>query len=1159
MICTIYQRFGVLVLSIMLCASFATAQTTSTELLGTVTDPSGGVIPGASVTLLRVETNERRNVITSNSGNYSFPLIEPGEYRITVESPGFQRLEKTGIRVELQQKARVDFQLVMGSPTETVEVVAQVIQLKTEDAAVGQVIDNKRVVELPLNGRNISALAVLTAGVQFGSQRSGEDGQGGQIPGRMVAVYANGQRSVGQQVTLDGVIVTGSQNNMAAFTPSVDAVEEFKVQTSSYSAEYGQSTGAVVQIAMKGGTNQFHGTIFEFLRNDALAAKDYFLNFQLPAGTRELPRSVLRRNQFGTFLGGPVNLGKLYNGTNKTFWSFSYEGTRYTQENPSETYNYPAAFRNGDFSSLLAMPLGSDGKPIRSPVIIYDPLTGEPFRDSAGNITNIIPSSRINKSAQKFINDFQPLPMFTRTDPLDNNSQVNVATIVRSNQYFFRIDHNFSSNDKVFVRWLTDREISPQPSTNPYFLKTYRMAPTTIATQWVHIFNPTTLNEFRFGYYHSVESDTNPRSNTDFDLDTLGIGKFRMVSQGNRKMTSVETGIPHFSGLSNMPGDRDNSEPGYAYATQLEFSDNMTIVRGNHGIKTGWNLRRPMLHAGSSNDPRGVIGTSGNVGGYALSGWLMGFVSSTQTVEGLANNDGRQNRWSAYVLDDWKATRRLTINYGLRWDFFQAPYDKYGAWRNLRFDILSTGADGKQYPTQVPAPYTNGVRIVDSDNRYFMPRVGIAYRPTDQWVVRMGAGWFVSGQQMENFNIIGRTPPNGGSYSFTQITDVALRFNYLYAGQTYAMQTRKIRAGTDVLGLDNMFPSEKPAGSRVNILMMPFDNRYANSYQWSMDVQRALPFSMFFSIGYVGSSSHHLDSTITGYNQAPISTNTDVNSRRRYQAYVSMGEGNTVLPLGTIRYLDSFANSNYNALQVLLEKRYGKGLSFGFNYTYSRALGDNGGGDRNGGAGSQQDVLNRAADYGPLTFDLAHAASANFVYEMPFLNRFKGIAGAFLAGWQTNGIVTLKTGLPFTPSGGSDTNTGMSGRPDRIADGRLDTPTREKWFDPLAFSRVTCNNPARLDLCHYGNAGAYILRRPGVKTLDLSLYKNWALKFMGDQGRMQFRMETFNTLNTPQFGSPNNIGWTLATSVTPDSTRMGEIRGLALPMRIVQFGLKLYF
>lgn len=1134
-------------------AMMAVAQTTSTEILGTVMDASGAVVPNAKITLLRTATGERRVTATTSSGDYSFPLIEIGEYSVTAEAPGMTTQEKTGISVELQQRARINFQLSVGTTRETVEVVGTAVQLKTEDATVGQVIDNKRVIELPINGRNISGLAVLTPGIAFGDQRSGVDGQGGQIPGRMVAVYANGQRSVGMQVTLDGVNVTGSQDNMVAFTPSIDAVEEFKVATSSYSAEFGQSTGAVVQIAMKGGTNRFHGTLWEFLRNDKLAATDYFLNFQLPAGSPRLPPNALRRNQFGIFLGGPAVLGKLYDGRNRTFWSFNYEGTRYTKETPTQTFWYPQSFRNGDFSALLSPPIGSNGRPIRTPTIVWAPLDGTPFPG------NIIPASLINKNAQNFVNTYQPLPQFAPADPLVNNAQVNVPTIVQSNQYFWRIDHNFGSKDKVFVRWLGDRELSPQLTTNPNFPKTYNMNPSTWAGQWVHIFSGTVLNEFRAGWYHSLESDTSPRSNTSFDLDSLGIGQWRVPQQDNRKLYTWETGIPT-TGLSDIPGDRDSAEPGYADAMQYELDDNLAVTRGNHGLKMGMEYRRPQLDARSSNSPRGSFGDSSLIGGYNLSGWLQGFVSSTTTPEGQAYNEGRQNRWSAYFLDDWKVTRKLTVNYGLRWDFFQAPYDHFGAWRSLRFSLLSTGADGKQWPTFWPAPKTKDVRIVDSDNRYFQPRVGIAFRPTEKWVVRTGGGWFVSGQQLENFNIIGRNPPNGGSYTFTAITDPAYVTPYPYAGQNYNIQTYKIRAGTPVLSLDNMFPSIVPASSRVNLLSMPENNRYTNVYQWSFDIQRALPFNTFLTIGYVGSKSLNVDSTVSGYNNAAPSSNTDINSRRPYQAYISMGEGNTVLPLGTIRWLDSYESSNYNSLQTTLEKRYSNGLTFGVNYVFSKALGDNGGGDRNGGAGSQQDVRNRRADYGRIAFNRTNTATINFVYDMPFLKRFKGLAGAIIGGWQANGIVTLKSGLPFTPAGGSDLNTGDSAaRPDRLKNGSLDNPTRQLWFDPSAFQRVTCNNPSRPDLCHFGNSGAYVLTGPGINETDLSLYKNWQIRALGEQGRLQFRVETFNTFNTPQLGQPNNIGWSSSTSVAPDAVQMGEIRSLALPMRNIQFGMKLYF
>lgn len=1137
---------------LLLLAAQAFAQTTSTEILGTVTDATGAVIPNAQVTLFRPATGERRITTATPTGDYSFPLIEIGEYTVTAQAPGFRTQETKGVAVQLQQKARVNFELAVGETRETVEVSATLVQLKTDDAAVGQVIDNKRVIELPLNGRNISSLAVLTAGVQFGFQRTGVDGAGGQIPGRMVQVSANGQRAVNQQVTLDGVVVTGSQVNMVAFTPSIDAIEEFKVQTSSYSAEYGQNSGAVVQIAMKSGTNQFRGTIFEFLRHDKLAAKDYFLNFQLPADARRIDANRLRRNQFGAFVSGPVYIPGVYNGKNRTFWSFNYEGLRQRQETTRETFWYPQAFRNGDFSSLLTPPL-QNGRAIRAPIVIFDPLTGEPFRDASGAISNVIPASRINRNAQNFINSYMPLPNFTRQDPLDNNVMASVPLTVYSNQVFFRFDHNFGTNDKVFVRWIGDREKSEPFDINPFFPRTYEMNPSNWAGAWIHIFNARILNEARFGWYHSKESNYSNRSNTNFDLDALGIGRFRQISQ-NRKLTPLEAGIPHFSGL-NVPGDRDNSEPGYADANQYQFTDNLAIIHGSHGFKMGFEFRRPMLNAGSSNDPRGRIDCC--PGGYVLAGWLLGYVNGTQSAEGLAYNEARQNRWSAYFLDEWKASRKLTLNFGLRWDLFQVPYDNFGGWRTLRLDISSKGADGRTWPTYVPNPFTKGYRLTESDNRYFMPRLGFAYRATDRWVIRSGFGWFVNGQQLENFNIVTRNPPNGGSFTFNQITDAALSITYPYAGQNYTIPTRRIRPGTDILTLDNAFPgSFDPTSQRVNLILMPPDNKYTSHVQWSFDIQRALPWNTFLTVGYVGSKTSHIDNTWPNFNNAGPSTNTDINGRRPIQGFVSQGETDAVRLLGNVRYLDSYANGNYHGLQVTAEKRYSSGLTLGLAYAYSKSQGE--GGDRNSGDPAYQDPRDRRSDRGRYPFDVTHSAVINYVYEMPFLNRFKGVAGAVIGGWQTNGIVTLRTGFPFTPGGGN-LNTGSPTRPDRVADGRIDNPTRELWFDPAAFRRTDCNLPSRPDLCHFGNAGPYILNAPGARVFDLSMYKNWKIPQIGDNGRLQFRAEFFNTFNTPQFGQPNNIGFATATSVVPDAPRQGEVRSLRLPMRVVQFGMKLYW
>src|SRR6266850_2089278 len=326
-------------------ASLALAQTTSTEVLGTVSDATGAVAPGAEVTLLRVGTGERRHTVTDHSGNYSFPLIEIGEYTVTAALKGFKTQTQTGIVVELQQKARVNFELAVGASSERVEVAATGVELKTDDASLGATIEQKRVVELPVVNRNFASLLVLTPGVQYGT-RMGMNAQSTAssfFPGA-TQVSANGQRDANQRVTLDGVIASDPLVNTVYLNPSIDAIEEVKIQTGSYSAEYGMNNGANVQIALKAGTNEFHGAFFEFLRNDAADAKDYFLNFQVPAGSPLQQKNRLRRNQFGSWLAGPLRLPKIYNGKDRTFWSFNYEGTRQTLESVVQTNRFPVAF-----------------------------------------------------------------------------------------------------------------------------------------------------------------------------------------------------------------------------------------------------------------------------------------------------------------------------------------------------------------------------------------------------------------------------------------------------------------------------------------------------------------------------------------------------------------------------------------------------------------------------------------------------------------------------------------------------------------------------------------------------------------------------------------------------------------------------------------------
>ena len=1130
-------------------AAHAAAQTTSTEVLGTVSDSTGAVVPNVSVILSRVATGEKRRTVTDNVGNYSFPLIEIGEYSVTAEISGFKRQTKTGVIVELQQKARVNFELQVGAATEQVKVAAQGVELKTDDASIGSTIDQKRVVELPTLNRNFASLLVLTPGVQYGNRMGGTVQGNGAFPftGAATTVSANGQRDANQRVTLDGVVATEPLVNQVMFNPSIDAIEEVKVQTGSYSAEYGQNNGANVQIALKSGTNTFHGSFFEFLRNDVLDAKDYFLNFQVPVGTPLRSKNRLRRNQFGAWLAGPVMLPG-YKGKDRTFWSFNFEGTRETQESVQQAFWFPEEFRRGDFSALLT-PLIRNGVPVRAPTIIYDPVTGEPFRDGAGRISNIIPANRINKNAQDFINKYLPLPQFRPEDILDTNVIGTVPNILTQNQYFVRIDHNISASDRIFVRYAGQTSQYNQDSLNPNFPAIYHIRPHNVASQYLHIFNPRTLNEFRFGFNKVNHDLVSPRTNTDFDADSLGVGKFRVAVDNNRKFNPIETGIPPTGIIGGDAGARVDLNGIY------QFSDNFSTTKGRHTWKTGIEFLRYGLDRAAANVPLGSLSCC--AGSYSLAGWLMGYPSGSQTAEGLTWTAPRQNRFGAYLQDEWKVSRKLTANFGLRWDFFSLPHDVNRKWRSLRLDILTRAPDGRMLPTLVPKP-NQDFDFYEANYKYFMPRIGLAYRAAGKWVVRSGFGWFVNVQQMNNMTILDLQPPFAGTYSFQQVTDVAQVLTYPYAGQNYTIQTRRFRPGSQILTLDDAFPGQGTAAARTNLILFPPDNKPSSVVQWSFDIQRELPSRIFLTVGYVGSKTSNIDNTVPNFNNPDPSQDTDMNARRPWQAYMSPGESDQALLLGNVRYLDSFANGFYHGLQVSANKRYSNGITFGLAYTFSKALGEGyGRNDPSGDVNSTyQNPRNRRADRERYGFDVTHNAIVNFVYDLPVFRNATGVKRAVLGGWQASGIVTMHTGTPFTVNGGN-LNTGSPVYPDRVADGRLgDKANRQLWFDPSAFRRTDCNLINHPELCHYGNAAPDALISPGLHTFDLSGGKNWSIK---EKGRLQFRAEAFNAFNTPQFGRPNNLGWASPDSIIPDAPRVGEIRSLRQPMRIYQMGLKLYF
>jgi hypothetical protein len=780
-------------LTLFTVAVLAFGQSTTQSVQGLITDTSGAVVSGARVTLTNEGTSVSFNAITNETGNYTFALVPVGNYDMRVEMAGFKLETLRGLRVETAAQVRQNFQLQVGQVTETVEVSATAAVLSTENATVGGVIENKRIIELPLNGRNVVSLAVLVPGVQFGERTGRGDGLGGfPIPGQGFSVSANGQRETHQVVSLDGVDAKDPRIHITNFVPSVEALEEFKIQTNAYSAEYGFGGGAQVTMTMKSGTNSMHGTLFEFLRNDRFDAEHYFLNFQRPANQPRLPKDKLRRNQFGVVVSGPLI-------PNKTFWAFNWESRRERVESVQTAFFPHDEFRNGDFSELLRGTVNpATGRLFRNPIVIYDPYTGLPFPN------NIIPQIRIHAGARNVIEQFLPRAEFRQADPLDFTVRKGINQPIDTNQYYGRVDHYFSSADRVFGRVALDRSQYTNNFINPYFPVATPSKVSNIASQWVRTINPSVINELRFGFNFSDDTLTSLHNQGDFDVDSLGIGEFRVPNDGNRKLTPREQGVPI---LGFTIGERINGN-GLDRMDTWQFGDHLSIIKGSHNFKFGGEVYYVSMERAGANLAQGSISFSGAETGYDFASFLMGLPNSTQTPEGEPKTFPRAMRWGAYINDDWKVTPRLTVNYGLRFDYVGVPHDAQGLWRTLDFpgDGADVGRgqghttpDGKVIPAVYPSTVDEqgAVKPWKQDVKFFMPRLGIAYRPTDKWVLRIGAGWFDNINHLNTWTILNLMPPKSGSLLYNSVTDEVSVMNVPGAdGGTYPARTRRYRSGT---------------------------------------------------------------------------------------------------------------------------------------------------------------------------------------------------------------------------------------------------------------------------------------------------------------------------------------------------------------------------
>lgn len=1098
------------------------AQTSKGEIVGTVSDEKGGVVVGAKVVLEDPAKGQKWETTTADNGVYRFLAVPSGKYNLRVEQSGFAALLVKEIVVAVDQTRSVDITLKVAGQAESVTVTGDADLAQTESSQVGQVIDNMKVVELPLNGRNFTQLARLTTGVAtFGGGGGQQGGEGG------VSGYSsNGQRSSSNNFMVDGIDNNDYFGGAVAQLPSVDSIQEFNVQTSTYDAEYGRYSGSVINLVTKSGANDWHGSVYEFLRNSVFDARNFFVNESF-----EKPKLIL--NQFGGTLGGPIV-------KNRTFFFLNYEGFRERAGITRITAVPTDDQRNGIFEV-------SPGNTVTVPV---NPVSAQVFA--------LFPEPNLDPAQGLFI-----------SSPILRNN---------TNQGLIKIDHQLSSGDSITARYSrSGSEIffpfTPgQSGTNiPGYGVMADGGSHLFSIGWTHTFSPRMLNEARFGFTRSTllnQTEAGPRA-ADFGFNT-GHAANEPFNLGNIPQIAFSGGfVTGATAISNLGGSID--QPNKTATNVFQVIDNFSYVTARHAWKFGYDFRRVQLNRFYDLAFSGQILFDGlqNTDGIAnpLVDFAEGLPAGSLQFVGESGRGFRTSSYNLFAQDNFKINQNLTINFGLRYEVNTVLHEVNDKFSNFWPERFSTFLDPSASQADIAALEAAGIvlqsdvgGVYDGDHNNFAPRIGLVYRigKGNKTVVRAGYGLFYD-------TVLGNVPGN-----------VMLNPPFLPNFFVPAPFTT--------------WPdSFAPTGTGFPVLTI-IDKGVRNPYaqQYNLGIQRELPGRMLLEVSYIGTTGTKLprfrqmdQAFIT---QAQIdSLSPDVVTRM-----VLMG-----IPLPVAQFLatqialipsvartpffgfaqifqaENSISSNYNSLQMKLDKRMSHGLTFLAAYTYSHSIDGASvffGSGANGTTIFPQDNYNLKAERGASDFDVRHRLSLSYVYEVPSWRKLLSSMPHVIAdGWQLGGILTLQTGQPFsvlTGKGLSGTGLGND-RPNLVGDpfsgvcpartpgGPTFNPhTADCWVNRDAFED---NLPLT-----FGNSGRNAFRGPGFHNFDFSIVKNTKI---GERLNTQFRAEFFNLTNHPNFALPNNV---LSAPIfgqlfqTPDAAQNDTGLGSGGP-RLIQFGVKVSF
>ena len=1122
---------------------FAGAQVSTGTIVGVVQDNTGGVLSGATVTVTHLATGQIRTTHTNDQGEFNAQFMPLGTYSVAVTAPGYQTKVLSGITLQVDQTANLTIKLEIGSVSQTVEVTSAAPLVDTTTSSLGQVIDNHEVLSMPLNGRNPFALGLLV---------------GGTAP---VAGVASNLPFVGGggQFTSNDVLLNGIDDNIfatagnvgrqgIAIFPSVDAVQEFKVMTNNSSAEYGHAAGYIVAATIKAGTNQFHGVLFEFVRNQAFDANNFFTN---RAG---LPRSPFHQNQFGGTLGGPI----LHD---RVFFFGDYQGQRQSIQSGSSISSVPtAAMVSGDFTGQSAL--------------IFDPATRHIGPSGTVIATSFLAETGVNKIPASYINKTSaaimalvPRPNYGAASAIASNYFFAPKSFTNFDQADGRVDATLTQKNHLIGTYSFSNGNNPAIGVFPSWIGGGTAGinhndQATIAD--VHIFTPSLVNEFRVGYLYNNSTQTGVGTQGASTANSIGLAMFPVTPQGFPSISM------NYSGATNGTAEFTTfggGSPEFNTLQTQQLADNMSWAHGRHSVKWGVDARKSLFEVLLDGLGASIFGNTFSSSsdtansGLPLADFLMGY----PTVESPGSSTlhkGRQREayFGAYVQDDWKFSPKLTLNLGLRYELFTQPIDQ----NNLGslFDI-TTG--------NFALPGQNGYSraMVHGDHNDWGPRAGLAYQLSPKLVVRSGYGIFYAmraqGQQATLFS---ENTPNIPTLILPVITPQGT------VTPPYNIST----AIATVPSVDSLagFTAANPYNIQIKTQSL-LNGLMPRLMQYNLDLQYQLNRTLLLEASYSGSKGDHFASGNIDENQIPFSAALAGNGKvtQAQKPFPNMGSN--------ILTLMSIATSNYNAMNIKVQNQMSHGLEFLANYTWQKDLQADGDGPASINQTGTSIVLNTydlRASYAVSDMNIAQTFTASGAYQLPvgsgqrFLNT-RGPVNAVLGGWVVNGILSIRTGFPSDihttalPPTAATFNVAscVAGVPKVLSNHSVDA-----YFNPAAFTvPQTTPTTTGAKITEYGTCGKNVVNGPTAKNLDSSLFKNF---YFTESQRiyLQFRVEAFNTTNTPTFYLPaasdpsltckgSTPGGPCDSASTPNSSNkaFGELVNGTATGRQIQFAAKLYF